>query len=226
MGPVLAKYLFTYADEVGKGEILPFKMLINMHIAHIKSPSTADDDNEHHGLKKTIEAFNDGGVLDVPKMVEFTTQTEEVLFIMAAKGEIFDASKEEEIGADSHGDSHAAHDALEGVEGGPTDAPSVEAVAAPTDGSPRRLGGRKGSLRMITPRRRLEHGGYTFLSEGGDVELTPRGGHHTGTDTHTGGEAVNPMWGEDQHEQTTQGPFPLANVLPSWATTMFHGAEK
>lgn len=202
--------------------------------------SSADSDNEHHGLKKTIEAFNDGGVLDVPKLVEFTTQTEESLFLMAAKGELFDNFTDEEDGGGGHDSHHSDEHGVQSTEGetergAAKDAlpASVQAVAEPQpapglQGAPQpRLGGRKASLKMITPRKRVEHGGYTFLTDGaGDVELTARGGNHPGGGTQSGGgEAVNPMWGQGQ-DGAAQGPFQLPGVLPSWATTMFHSAEK
>jgi hypothetical protein len=145
--------------------------------------------------------MNDGYVEDNPG-VDFHTQTEEDLFEMAAKGQIISVSAgtAENGGAEKHAEAEGASD--------------VVAASSPVSPSSPKLH-RRTSVRIMTPRRRAEHGGYAMLNETGedDLELRSRG-----AGTQIGGEAANPMWEGAEEGQVSEPQSPsalLANLFKS-----------
>lgn len=150
---------------------------------------TAEGDEDEHGLKKTIAAFNDGHV-EVPDGIDIDTQTDDSMFQIAAKGVLPDNNSSSH--GDPRGSDHGNVNEVEKGEAGEGSDVSGEAGTSPT-GAPRRLQ-RRASVRILTPRKRLERGGYASLHDmnhggEGDIELQAR------SEGVQSGEAVNPLWG-------------------------------
>lgn len=133
--------------------------------------------------------------------MEIETQTEEILFEMAASGHV---SVSEEggggLGTPREEERTENEDTVEENAGGKHKFSLLEAVGVPVSVPSPKLT-RRHSVRIMTPRKRLEQGGYAALDDNvdgaGDVEMLSTPG--AGAPSNPVG---NPMWkGEDEGEE-------------------------
>jgi hypothetical protein len=164
-------------------------------------------EDDEHGLKHTIAAFNDGHIdTDQVNGVEMITQTEEAIFAIAAGGSANDYIPEPQSfkdDADASATDSGEHSPA------PESASALEEVVFGVI-RPFAAVQRRASVRVRVPERPLKFvvphskqvtkGGYASLDSPGegDVELQRR--PHKKTGDSAGAEAVNPLWNDGGDE--------------------------
>jgi hypothetical protein len=163
-------------------------------------------EDDEHGLKHTIAAFNDGHI-DTAEVngVEMLTQTEDALFTIAAGGSSSDYVPEPM--SYKYDTAASATDNADATEGASALEEVMLGVIRPFHHGAHRRGSvarvPERPLKFVAPRsRQATKGGYASLDSpgDGDVEMQGRTRSKKGKDV-SGGEAVNPLWQDGEEGQ-------------------------